>query len=123
MAREAGAKQVYLASASPPVRHPNVYGIDMPAPTEFVAHNKSIEEICEEIGADRLIYQELEDLIDAVRYTGAKVEEFDCSCFNAEYVTGDVSEEYLKELEKTRNDNAKEKLAGDLAELDDLKIV
>ena len=123
MAREAGAKRVYLASASPPVRHPNVYGIDMPAPHEFVAHNKSIEEICESIGADRLIYQELEDLIDAVRFSDANVSEFDCSCFDANYVTGDVTKEYLEKLEMTRNDAAKEKLAGGMVELDDLEIV
>ena len=123
MAREAGAKRVYLASASPPVRHPNVYGIDMPAPHEFVAHNKSIEEICESIGADRLIYQELEDLIDAVRFADANVNDFDCSCFDANYVTGDVTKEYLDKLEMTRNDAAKEKLAGGMVELDDLEIV
>ena len=122
MAREAGAKRVYLASASPPVRYPNVYGIDMPAPHEFVAHNKSVEEICKTIGADKLIYQELEDLVDAIRFSDAKVAEFDCSCFNAEYITGDVTEEYLQKLERTRNDAAKEKLASSITELDDLEI-
>lgn len=117
MVRNAGAKKVFLASAAPPVRYPNVYGIDMPAPDEFVAHNRDVDQICEAIGADKLIYQDLEDLIEAVRFEGAKVSEFDCSCFDAKYVEGhNVTEEYLKELEFTRNDAAKEKHASNIAD-------
>lgn len=107
MARDAGAKKVFMASAAPPVRYPNVYGIDMPAPTEFVAHNRTIKEIAEEIGADYLIYQDLEDLVAAVTQDNDALTSFDCSCFNGEYVTGLVDEAYLAELEKVRNDVAK----------------
>ncbi|WP_456412967.1 amidophosphoribosyltransferase [Thiolapillus sp.] len=108
MARDAGANKVYLASAAPPVRFPNVYGIDMPAASELVAHNRSTEEICRIIGADKLIYQDLQDLIDAVRKKGmVKVDRFDASVFNGEYVTGDVTSDYLQLLEHDRNDHAK----------------
>lgn len=107
MARDAGAREVYMASAAPPVRYPNVYGIDMPAPTEFVAHDRSVEEIAQEIGADRLLYQDLDDLVDAVRQGNPKLQEFDCSCFNGNYVTGSVNKAYLDLLEERRSDNAK----------------
>lgn len=107
MAREAGAKKVYLASASPPVRYPNVYGIDMPDSKEFIAFNRSEQEIQEAIGADWLIYQELDDLIDAVRKGNPSIKRFDSSCFNGEYITGDVSQEYLSHLENDRNDKSK----------------
>lgn len=108
MARDAGAKKVYLASAAPPVRYPNVYGIDMPAASELVAHNRSTEDVCRIIGADKLIYQDLEDLINAVQKKGMfKVDRFDTSVFNGEYVTGDVTREYLQTLENDRNDHAK----------------
>lgn len=109
MAREAGAKNVYMASAAPPVRHPNVYGIDMPSPEEFVAHNRNVEEIAEVIGADWLIYQDLEDLIDAVKQGNSELSEFDCSCFNGEYVTKDVDADYFQRLQNKRNDAAKNK--------------
>ncbi len=107
MAREAGAKNVYMASAAPPVRHPNVYGIDMPSPKEFVADNRTIEEITQEIGADWLIYQDLDDLIKAVQYSNNTIKQFDCSCFNGEYITGDVDAAYLDHLEQLRSDAAK----------------
>jgi len=108
MAREAGARKVYFASAAPPVRYPNVYGIDMPAATELIAHGRSEQEICEFIGADRLIYQELDDLIEAVQKKGkTNVDRFDCSVFNGDYVTGDVSPAYLSDLEQNRSDSAK----------------
>ncbi len=108
MARDAGAKKVYLASAAPPVRYPNVYGIDMPAASELVAHNRTTEDVCQIIGADKLIYQDLEDLINAVQKKGMfKVDRFDTSVFNGEYVTGDVTREYLQTLENDRNDHAK----------------
>ncbi len=109
MAREAGANRVYFASAAPPVRYPNVYGIDMPAASELVAHGRTEEEVQEIIGADRLIYQDLQDLIDAVKKKGkSDVELFDTSVFNGEYVTGDVDNQYLEQLELLRNDSAKQ---------------
>jgi amidophosphoribosyltransferase len=107
MAREAGASKVYFASAAPPVRFPNVYGIDMPAAEELIANGRSEREIADYIGADWLIYQELADLEAAVRYDNADIEHFDTSCFSGEYVAGDVSEEYLHRLEQERCDVAK----------------
>lgn len=109
MARDAGAKRVYFASAAPPVCFPNVYGIDMPSANELIAHNRSEEEISAIIGADWLIYQDLEDLIDAVRAGNKEVKHFDLSCFNGEYVTGDVNDDYLSHIDKIRNDTAKSK--------------
>jgi amidophosphoribosyltransferase len=107
MAREAGANKVYFASAAPPVRYPNVYGIDMPAKEEFIANNRTIKQIETAIGADWLVYQDLEDLVEAT-CDGADVKyEFDCSVFNGEYVTGDINEEYLDNLQTKRNDAKK----------------
>jgi len=108
MAREAGAKNVYFASAAPPVRHPNVYGIDMPAATELVAYNRTEEEVCKEISADWLVYQDLPDLIDAVSHYSSDISQFDTSCFSGEYITGDVTNDYLIDLEKSRSDAAKQ---------------
>ncbi|HHM06257.1 MAG TPA: amidophosphoribosyltransferase, partial [Gammaproteobacteria bacterium] len=108
MAREAGARKVYFASASPAVRYPNVYGIDMPAARELVAHNRSDEEVAAIIGADKLIYQDLSALYEAVRRGNRKLEQFEASVFTGEYVTGDVDERYLDALAALRNDNAKE---------------
>jgi amidophosphoribosyltransferase len=108
LAREAGARKVYFASAAPPVRYPNVYGIDMPAASELIANGRSIEEIQELIGADRLIYQDLHGLVRSVRHDNSDISEFDTSCFSGEYVTGDVTEEYLDEVERRRNDSAKQ---------------
>ena len=107
LAREAGAKKVYFASAAPPVRFPNVYGIDMPAANELVASGRTVEEVCRIIGADWLIYQDLEDLVAACRHEDAKVTEFDTSCFSGEYVTGDVTPEYLHRLQIERSDEAR----------------
>ena len=107
LAREAGARKVYFASAAPPVRYPNVYGIDMPAASELIANGRDVEEIEKLIGADRLIYQDLNGLIRSVRHGNSEIEEFDTSCFSGEYVTGDVTPEYLSELEQRRNDAAK----------------
>ncbi len=109
LAREAGARKVYFASAAPPVRYPNVYGIDMPAASELIANGRTVEEIQEAIGADRLIYQDLHGLIRSVRHDNSAITEFDTSCFSGEYVTGDVTEDYLLELERRRNDAAKQK--------------
>ncbi len=108
LAREAGARKVYFASAAPPVRYPNVYGIDMPAASELIANGRETEEIEKLIGADRLIYQDLHGLIRSVRHDNSAIDEFDTSCFSGEYVTGDVTDEYLDELEKRRNDSAKQ---------------
>ena len=106
MAREAGAKKVYFASAAPPVRFPNVYGIDMPAPDELVAHDRSDEQVQALIGADWLVYQDLDDLIAAVAEGNEKLTRFDTSCFSGEYVTG-VEPTYLSDLEFARSDVAK----------------
>jgi len=109
MAREAGAKKVYFASAAPPVRYPNVYGIDMPAASELVASGRTEEEVRRAIGADRLIYQELSDLIEAAREGNPKITRFDASCFDGVYVTGDVDRDYLDRIERSRCDSAKTK--------------
>lgn len=108
MARDAGAKKVYFASAAPPVRYPNVYGIDMPAAVELIAHGRSEQEVCKAIGADKLIYQDLDDLIDAVGKGNPNIKQFDTSCFSRHYVTGDVDDDYLSRVEALRNDGAKE---------------
>ncbi|EGW22096.1 MULTISPECIES: amidophosphoribosyltransferase [Methylobacter] len=106
MARDAGAKKVYFASAAPPVRYPNVYGIDMPAAHELIAHDRTEDEVRVAIGADRVIYQELNDLIDAVRKGNQDIQHFDTSCFSKEYITGDIDDEYLERTEALRNDGA-----------------
>ncbi len=102
MARDAGAKKVYFASASPPIRYQNVYGIDMPFVEDLVAYDKDIEQINKVIGADKLIYQDLEDLIDAVKECGVNIDQFDCSCFNGEYITDGVDNDYLNNLANNR---------------------
>jgi len=102
MAREAGAAKVYFASAAPPVIYPNVYGIDMPTTKELIAHGRTHEEICEEIGADWLIYQDLEDLTAASSEGSRGLKEFDCAVFDGKYITDDVDQEYLENLEKNR---------------------
>jgi len=107
MARDAGAKKVYFASAAPPVRYPNVYGIDMPCAAELIANEKTIEQIESLIGADRLIYQDLRDLIAAASEGNPQITEFDTSCFSKRYVTGDIDDQYLTGLEVQRNDLAK----------------
>ena len=107
MARDAGANKVYFASAAPPVRYPNVYGIDMPAASELVAYGRSEEEVGREIGCDRLIYQDIEDLIESVRHGNRDLTQFEASVFTGEYITGDVDGEYLNKLAGARNDGAK----------------
>ena len=117
MAREAGAKKVYFASAAPPIRFPNVYGIDMPSAEELIAHGRDVEQVCEAISADRLIYQDLDDLVQAVRKGNQRLTGFDCSVFNGDYVTG-IGPEYLEHLRQRRNDVAKQKKAKEYAHLD-----
>ena len=109
MAREAGAKKVYFASAAPPVRYANVYGIDMPSRSELVANGRSENEIGQFIGADRLLYQRLDDLVDAVREGNPAISQVDASCFDGTYITGDVSDDFLESLAGSRNDAAKQK--------------
>ncbi|TAM27269.1 MAG: amidophosphoribosyltransferase, partial [Rhodanobacter sp.] len=106
MARDAGAKKVYFASAAPPVRYPNVYGIDMPSVTELVAAGRTDKEVEQVLGADWLIYQDLDDLVWAVQDGNEELTQFDSSCFNGEYVTG-LDEHYLKQIEMLRSDDAK----------------
>jgi amidophosphoribosyltransferase len=107
MAREAGARKVYFASAAPPVRHPNVYGIDMPSVNELIAYNRTVDEVASLIGADWLVYQDLEDLIAAAHKGNPEVGAFDTSCFSGDYVTGDVTADYLDRLAAERCDEAK----------------
>ena len=104
MAREAGAKKVYMASAAPPVKFQNVYGIDMPTSKELVAANRSVDQICKEIGADWLIYQDLADLQRAVCELNPAIQACEASCFDGNYVTGGINDEYLQQLELKRND-------------------
>ncbi|WP_319240506.1 amidophosphoribosyltransferase [uncultured Propionivibrio sp.] len=103
MARAAGALKVYFASAAPPVRYPNVYGIDMPTRNELIATDRTDEEICREIGADALVYQELDTLKASVSDLKPSLTRFDTSCFNGDYVTGDITPEYLDMIERARN--------------------
>ena len=118
MARDSGARKVYFASAAPPVRFPNVYGIDMPTREELIASNRSDEEISREIGCDELIYQDLGALIDDVSSVNSKVKNFEASCFDGVYVTGDITQAYLDGVEQERRDSckrAKESAAQQLA--------
>ena len=117
MAREAGARKVFFASAAPPVRFPNVYGIDMPTRAELLATGRNDEQIRREIGADALIYQDLEALEAAVREANPEIQKFDSSCFNGQYITGDVTPEYLDRLEHQR-DGEDEDGSGSSRQLD-----
>ena len=107
MARSSGAKKVYFASAAPPIRYQNVYGIDMAATTELVAHKRTEKEIEAFIKADWLIYQDLDDLILAAQVGNEEIKQFECSIFNGKYVTDDIDESYLKNLEDLRSDKSK----------------
>src|SRR5258706_177161 len=117
MAREAGARKVFFASAAPPVRFPNVYGIDMPTRAELIAAHRSEEEVAREIGADALIYQDLSELKDAVRRANPKLTSFETSCFDGVYVTGDVTTDYLRAIEIQR-DSSRDSGEDDSAQLD-----
>jgi amidophosphoribosyltransferase len=103
MAREAGANKVFFASAAPPVRYPNVYGIDMPTRAELIATGRDEQQVALEIGADAVIYQDLESLKAAVRAVNPKLTQFETSCFDGVYITGDVTCEYLASVEKQRD--------------------
>jgi amidophosphoribosyltransferase len=119
MAREAGAAKVYFASAAPPVRYPNVYGIDMPTAEELIAHDRSEDQICEMIGADWLLYQDLDDLIASSAGGNENVEAFDCAVFDGQYVTGDVDQAYLDKIAAERSDDNKAQQAKKLMSDDD----
>jgi amidophosphoribosyltransferase len=109
MARESGAAKVYFASAAPPVKYPNVYGIDMPTTQELIAHGLTTEGVCKAIGADWLVYQDLEDLVMASSEGNPEITKFDCAVFDGSYVTDDVDEFYLNRLAEKRSDNAQTK--------------
>lgn len=120
LARESGAKNVYFASAAPPVMYPNVYGIDMPSSEELVAHNRTEEQIGHEIGADKMIFQTLEDLIAACHEENPTITRFEDSCFTGNYVTNDISKEYLAKLEAMRSDSARDEQRTDLLDIAEL---
>jgi len=109
MARDSGAKKVYFASAAPPVRYQNVYGIDMPVATELVAHNRTEQGVAEMIGADRMFYQTLDGLIESVQKGNPRIRGFDTSVFTGDYVSGGVSTDYLEHIANRRNDAAKQR--------------
>ena len=113
MAREAGARKVYFASAAPEIRFPNVYGIDMPSANELIAYGREVDDICQSIKADGLIYQGIEDLRAAVSAENTTITQFEMSVFNGDYITGDVTQQYLEGLDQSRNDNAKQEQPED----------
>ena len=112
MARQAGARKVYYCSAAPAVRHPNVYGIDMPVAEELIAPGQTDEEIAREIGADLLVYQDLDALIDAAREGNPAIDQFECSVFDGMYLAGDIDDAYLADLAQRRSDDAKSRREG-----------
>jgi amidophosphoribosyltransferase len=116
MAREAGAKKVYFASAAPPVRYPNVYGIDMPNQNELVATGRTEAEIAQEIGADLLVYQDLDGLKVAVRAAHPKLQKIEASCFDGKYITGDITADYLSHLAIERDEARGQRAEADLLE-------
>ena len=123
MARDAGANKVYFASAAPPVRFPNVYGIDMPSRDELLATDRTDEEICKEIGADALIYQDLDALVRDISISNPDMKVFDCSCFDGKYVTGDIDEAYLANIEAARGDVNKEHKPSNASTQMDLNLL
>ena len=119
MARAAGALKVYFASAAPPVRYPNVYGIDMPTRGELIATGRDEDEIALAIGADALVYQDLDALKASIREINPAIGEFDSSCFDGCYVTGDITPAYLNAIESARDDDSRNNLdEGDSRQLD-----
>jgi amidophosphoribosyltransferase len=118
MARDSGARKVFFASAAPPVRFPNVYGIDMPTRAELIAAHRSEEEVAREIGADALVYQDLEELKDAVRRANPRLTSFETSCFDGVYITGDITSDYLRAIEIQRDAARDSGDDADTAQLD-----
>jgi amidophosphoribosyltransferase len=102
MARDSGARRVIFASAAPPVKYPNVYGIDMPTRDELIAYNRTNEEVCREITADALVYQDIEDMKRSISDINPMLKKFEASCFDGEYITGDISRDYLDRIEFAR---------------------
>ncbi|MCK5903600.1 MAG: amidophosphoribosyltransferase [Cocleimonas sp.] len=117
MVRDSGAKNVYFASASPAIRYPNIYGIDMPAASELIAHGRTEEQVATAIGVDRLIYQELDDLIDSVTEGNPKLSVFDCSVFTGEYITGETKQ-YFNDLRERRSDASKNNNGNEMSPID-----
>jgi len=117
MARDSGARKVFFASAAPPVRFPNVYGIDMPTRAELIAAQRSEDEVAREIGADALVYQDLDELKDAVRRANPRLTSFETSCFDGIYITGDITSDYLRAIELQR-DAKRDSTEDDAAQLD-----
>jgi len=107
MAKDVGAKKVIMASCAPPIRYPNVYGIDMPSRTELVAHGRTTEQVAHAIGADLVVFQTLPDLVASVRQLNPSIARFECSVFDGEYVTGGVDAAYLDHLEGLRSEKTK----------------
>lgn len=118
MARLAGAKKVYFASAAPEIRYPNVYGIDMPTCEELVAYDRTVEQVAEMIGVDKLAFQDLTDLYKSVQLENPNIRHFDDSVFTGEYITGDIDKHYLDMIAHTRNDKAKTKVAKQATNLE-----
>lgn len=118
MARAAGAKKIYFASAAPEIRYPNVYGIDMPTKHELIAYGRNVEQIAQEIGVDKLIFQDLTALTESVQQENPAIKEFDCSVFTGTYITGDITADYLDQVASLRNDGAKKKRAKDAGNLE-----
>jgi amidophosphoribosyltransferase len=107
MARESGAKKVYFASAAPEIRFPNVYGIDMPSANELIAYGREIEQISECIKSDGLIFQDISDLVEAVKEENPNLKGFETSVFDGNYITGDVDQAYLERIDSARSEKAK----------------
>ena len=107
MVRSCGAKKIYLASAAPEIRYPNVYGIDMPVASELIAYNRTVDEIAKDIGADKLIFQNLSDLIDSIKILNPSIKHLECSVFNGKYITDGIDDNYLSSLEINRSDKIK----------------
>ncbi len=118
MAREAGARNVFFASAAPPVRFPNVYGIDMPTRSELIAADRTEDGVCQEIGADALVYQDLDALKDAIRMVNPRLASFETSCFDGQYITGDITSDYLNAIEARRDAGRDAEDDSDSAQLD-----
>ncbi|OOF66223.1 amidophosphoribosyltransferase [Rodentibacter sp. Ppn85] len=118
IARAAGAKRIYFASAAPEIRYPNVYGIDMPTKNELIAYGRSVDEIAKLIGVDKLIFQDLSALTESIQQENPTIQGFDCSVFTGEYITGDITDEYLDGIASQRNDTAKKKREKDATNLE-----
>jgi len=112
MARDSGARKVYFASAAPPVRYPNVYGIDMPAANELIAHDRDVDQICQLIGADWMIYQDLEDLLACSLEGNESIDGFESSVFDGKYPAGTIDEAYLNSVQEARAEGSALRVAA-----------